>query len=107
MPGCSALTIFASGGLNEDEVAKLMASGAPIDGFGVGADMGVSRDAPSLDFAYKLVEYAGQPRMKLSAGKTRCRGASRSSGSSGTTSPLAMCSDGVTSKCPAVPCCST
>jgi len=67
--GLQRVTIFASGGLNEDEVAKLMASGAPIDGFGVGADMGVSRDAPSLDFAYKLVEYAGQPRMKLSAGK--------------------------------------
>ena len=67
--GLQRVTIFASGGLNEDEVAKLMASGAPIDGFGVGADMGVSRDIPSLDFAYKLVEYAGQPRMKLSAGK--------------------------------------
>ena len=67
--GLQRVTIFASGGLNEDEVAKLMASGAPIDGFGVGADMGVSRDIPSLDFAYKLVEYAGRPRMKLSAGK--------------------------------------
>jgi nicotinate phosphoribosyltransferase len=67
--GLQRVTIFASGGLNEDEVEKLMAAGAPIDGFGVGADMGVSRDAPSLDFAYKLVEYDGQARMKLSAGK--------------------------------------
>ena len=31
--------------------------------------MGVSADAPSLDSAYKLVEYAGRPVMKLSPGK--------------------------------------
>ena len=63
------MTIFASGGLNEDEIAQLLAAGAPIDGFGVGTDMGVSRDAPSLDIAYKLVEYAGRGRLKLSTGK--------------------------------------
>jgi nicotinate phosphoribosyltransferase len=67
--GLGHVTIFASGGLNEDEIARLLAAGAPIDGFGVGTDMGVSRDAPSLDIAYKLVEYAGQARMKLSTGK--------------------------------------
>jgi nicotinate phosphoribosyltransferase len=61
--------IFASGGLNEDEIARLIAAGAPIDGFGVGTDMGVSRDAPALDIAYKLVEYAGRGRVKLSPGK--------------------------------------
>ena len=43
--------------------------GAPINGFGVGTDMGVSRDVPGLDIAYKLVEYAGRPRLKLSTGK--------------------------------------
>ena len=32
-------------------------------------EMGVSHDAPSLDIAYKLVEYAGRGRLKLSAGK--------------------------------------
>jgi nicotinate phosphoribosyltransferase len=31
--------------------------------------MGVSRDVPSLDVAYKLVEYAGRARTKLSTGK--------------------------------------
>jgi len=67
--GLERVTIFASGGLNEDEIARLMIAGAPIDGFGVGTDMGVSRDAPSLDIAYKLVEYAGRVRMKLSTGK--------------------------------------
>lgn len=67
--GLAQVGIFASGGLNEDEVARLVASGAPIDGFGVGTDMGVSRDAPALDIIYKLVEYAGQDRLKLSPGK--------------------------------------
>ena len=67
--GLHCVTIFASGGLNEDEIAELMVAGAPIDGFGVGTDMGVSRDAPSLDIAYKLVEYAGRARLKLSTGK--------------------------------------
>ena len=67
--GLRGVDIFASGGLNEDEIARLLAAGAPIDGFGVGTDMGVSRDAPSLDIAYKLVEYAGRPRLKLSTGK--------------------------------------
>lgn len=67
--GLHNVTVFASGGLNEDEIARLVAAGAPIDGFGVGTDMGVSRDAPSLDIAYKLVEYAGLARVKLSMGK--------------------------------------
>ena len=61
--------IIASGGLNDDEIARLVAVGSPIDGFGVGTDMGVSRDAASLDMAYKLVEYAGRTRTKLSTGK--------------------------------------
>jgi nicotinate phosphoribosyltransferase len=67
--GLQQVGIFASGGLNETEIAKLVAAGAPINGFGVGTDMGVSRDAPALDIAYKLVEYAGRGRLKLSTGK--------------------------------------
>lgn len=61
--------IFASGGLDEHELARLLAEGAPIDGFGVGTKMTVSRDSPDLDFAYKLVEYAGKGRTKHSPGK--------------------------------------
>jgi nicotinate phosphoribosyltransferase len=68
--GLERVTIFASGSLNEDEVARIVAAGAPIDGFGVGTEMGVSRDAPSLEIIYKLVEYAGQGRLKLSPGKS-------------------------------------
>jgi nicotinate phosphoribosyltransferase len=67
--GLQRVGIFASGSLNEDEIARLVAAGAPINGFGVGTDMGVSRDAPALDIAYKLVEYAGRGRLKLSTGK--------------------------------------
>ncbi|MBI3301543.1 MAG: nicotinate phosphoribosyltransferase [Deltaproteobacteria bacterium] len=67
--GLTDARIYASGGLTEHEVARLAAAGAPIDVFGVGTDMGVSGDAPSLDMAYKLVEYAGCPRLKLSSKK--------------------------------------
>jgi nicotinate phosphoribosyltransferase len=58
--GLGAVRIVASGGLDEYAIAGLLASGAPIDGFGIGTRMGVSSDAPDLDIAYKLVEYAGK-----------------------------------------------
>lgn len=61
--------IFASGGLDEEEIAALVAAGAPIDGFGVGTRMGVSDDAPVLDMAYKLTEVRGEGRLKTSPGK--------------------------------------
>jgi nicotinate phosphoribosyltransferase len=67
--GLQQVSIFASGGLDEHAVAALVARGAPIDGFGVGTSMGVARDAPDLDLAYKLCEYAGRGRIKLSTGK--------------------------------------
>ena len=67
--GLRQVRIFASGGLNEEVIAGLLQDGAPIDGFGVGADMGVSADAPTLDIVYKLVEYGGRGRLKLSPGK--------------------------------------
>ena len=61
--------IVASGGLDEHDVARLVADGAPIDTFGVGTRIGVSADAPTLDSAYKLVEFDGGPVVKLSAEK--------------------------------------
>lgn len=67
--GLSGVRIFVSGGLDEEGVAALVRSGAPIDAFGVGTRMGVSSDAPDLDMAYKLVSYAGRPRIKVSPGK--------------------------------------
>lgn len=63
------VTIFASGGLDEDELARILGANAPIDGFGVGTSLTTSSDAPALDCAYKLQEYAGIARRKRSAGK--------------------------------------
>jgi nicotinate phosphoribosyltransferase len=67
--GLTGVSIFASGGLDEDKIASLLAGGAPIDGFGVGTGMTTSSDAPYLDCAYKLQEYAGLARRKQSPGK--------------------------------------
>jgi nicotinate phosphoribosyltransferase len=67
--GRSDVRIFASGGLDEFEVDRLVRSGAPIDAFGVGTRIGVSADAPYLDSAYKLVEYDDRPMIKLSPDK--------------------------------------
>jgi len=47
----------------------MAAAKAPIDGFGIGVNLDASIDAPSLDCAYKLQDYAGKPRRKLSEGK--------------------------------------
>lgn len=67
--GLTEVRIFASGSLDETKVARLLEDGAPIDGFGVGTRLAVTEDAPSLDMVYKLVEYGGRPRIKLSTDK--------------------------------------
>jgi nicotinate phosphoribosyltransferase len=67
--GAEEVRIFASGSLNEYELEKIVAAAAPIDGFGIGTDLDVSTDAPNLDCAYKLEEYAGRARRKRSTGK--------------------------------------
>jgi nicotinate phosphoribosyltransferase len=67
--GLPEVRIFASSGLDEYKIAKLIEAGAVIDGFGVGTNLVVSEDAPHLDMAYKLVEYAGEARTKLSTDK--------------------------------------
>jgi len=68
--GLSGATIFASGNLDEHKIQDLLRSGAPIDGFGIGTRMNTSADAPYLDCAYKLAEYAGAERRKGSEGKS-------------------------------------
>jgi nicotinate phosphoribosyltransferase len=68
--GLGHVKLLASGSLDERSIADLVAHRAPIDGFGVGTRMGVSEDAPSLDMVFKLVEYAGRGRTKLSPDKT-------------------------------------
>ena len=67
--GLQSVQIFASSGLDEYKIQELVRAGAPIDGFGVGTKLAVMADAPELDMAYKLVEYGGKGRMKLSTRK--------------------------------------
>src|SRR5713101_4114982 len=71
--GLQQTKIFASGDLDEWRIAEMVAVGAPVDAFGVGAALSTSSDAPSLGGLYKLVEIerGGEsvPIMKLSPGK--------------------------------------
>jgi nicotinate phosphoribosyltransferase len=72
--GLTQAKVFASGGLDEHEVAALLTAGAPIDAFGIGTQMGVSADAPFVDSVYKLTEFDGRPTLKLSSGKASLPG---------------------------------
>ena len=67
--GLGHVTIFASSSLDEYQIQDLVNAGAPIDAFGVGTKLAVMEDASHLDMAYKLVEYGGKGRLKLSAKK--------------------------------------
>ncbi len=67
--GLTDVIILVSGGINEDVLQGMMKERAPIDGFGIGVNLDASIDAPSLDCAYKLQEYKGTPKRKLSEGK--------------------------------------
>jgi nicotinate phosphoribosyltransferase len=66
--------VFASGGLDERDVARLLDAEAPVDGFGIGSRLGTVADSPYLDMAYKLVEFDGRPTLKLSPGKATLPG---------------------------------
>lgn len=72
--GLEKTGIFASGNLDEWELARLVREGAPIDGFGVGTRVDTAADGPYLDSAYKLQEYAGKPRRKRSEAKANWPG---------------------------------
>jgi nicotinate phosphoribosyltransferase len=67
--GLQEVTVFVSGGLDEDDLVKFMQADAPVDGIGIGTAMTTSSDVPSLDIVYKLQEYAGVARRKRSANK--------------------------------------
>lgn len=54
--GWNDVQVFASGDLEEDRIARLIAQGAQIDAFGVGTALATSADAPALGVIYKLVE---------------------------------------------------
>ena len=67
--GLSDVRIVASGGLDEHQIAELIASHAPIDVFACGTNIVAPPDAATLDSAYKMVEYEGRPVAKRSPGK--------------------------------------
>jgi nicotinate phosphoribosyltransferase len=64
--GLRDVTIFVSGGLDEDSLLAFAKAGAPIDGIGIGTSLTTSADVPNADFVYKMQEYAGLPRRKKS-----------------------------------------
>ena len=53
--GMSDATIIVSGDLDECHIAGLVGAGAPVDMWGVGTDLGTSRDSPAVGGVYKLV----------------------------------------------------
>ena len=75
--------IVASGDLEENHIAQLTAAGAPIDSFGVGTDLGTSRDSPVVNGIYKLVAHRVGERGAMCASARRrrrpCRAPSRCS----------------------------
>jgi nicotinate phosphoribosyltransferase len=78
--GITDAAIVASGDLDEKRIAGLVAAGAPIDRWGVGTDLGTSRDAPAVGGVYKLVadrlgDDLWRGRSKLSLDKATVPGA--------------------------------
>jgi nicotinate phosphoribosyltransferase len=55
--GLRTARITASGDLDEQRIAELVAARAPIDTFAVGTDLGTSRDSPVVNVVYKLVAH--------------------------------------------------
>jgi len=67
--GCKEVIIVASSDLNEYKIKEIIDSNAPIDAFGVGTDLATSRDDPTIAGVYKLIEYNGKPKIKISEEK--------------------------------------
>jgi len=67
--GCRDVIIVASSDLNEYKIKKMIDSNAPIDAFGVGTELATSRDDPTISGVYKLIEYNGKPKIKISEEK--------------------------------------
>lgn len=80
--GLGSVEILVSGDLDEFSIAELEASGAPIDGYGVGTSIGVGAGAEehgvgggALGGVYKLVEYRDEhgvsiPKVKVAGAKS-------------------------------------
>jgi nicotinate phosphoribosyltransferase len=72
--GLPEVKIFASSGLDEYSLERLIKGGACIDAFGVGTHMGVSADAPFFDMVYKMVRCGQRNVRKISEGKITLAG---------------------------------
>jgi nicotinate phosphoribosyltransferase len=57
--GMTETRIVASGDLEEHRITALVEAGAPIDTWGVGTEIGTSRDSPVVNGVYKLVADRG------------------------------------------------
>jgi nicotinate phosphoribosyltransferase len=77
--GFTDAMIVASGDLEEHRIAELCRAGTPIDLWGVGTELGTSRDSPVVNGVYKLVaELSGEAWRgvaKRSEGKATLPGA--------------------------------
>lgn len=65
--GLQDAKIIASGDLDETKIAAILAAGAPVDAFGVGTELAISGDAPSMGTIYKLVEIEHNGRTRFTA----------------------------------------
>lgn len=67
--GEHGIRILVSASVDEYSIADMEAKQAPIDAYCVGTRLAVSEDAPALDCAYKLQQYAGRMCRKRSQWK--------------------------------------
>lgn len=67
--GCKDIRVVVSGNIDEYAIEAMQIARAPVDTFCLGTRMSISEDAPALDCAYKLQQYAGRPCRKLSQWK--------------------------------------
>jgi len=67
--GCNKVIIVLSSNLDEYQIKRILDEGAPVDAFGVGTELVTSSDSPKLGVVYKLMEYNGEPKIKISENK--------------------------------------
>lgn len=60
------LQIVASDGINEEKLHEMAKRGHGINAFGIGTNLVTCQAQPALGCVYKLVEWKGTPRIKLS-----------------------------------------
>jgi nicotinate phosphoribosyltransferase len=63
------IRILVSASVDEYAIADMVARQAPVDAYCVGTRLAVSEDAPALDCAYKMQQYAGRMCRKRSRWK--------------------------------------